>query len=102
VELVPLKTAFIEGDGRLKVLSIEGLLGDKLTAFGPNTTGIPLSARYSMQFMKQVFDIGELFDAATDLYEVHASYEAIFAAENRYRGGRFSSEQASKDGFDTA
>lgn len=54
VEALPLRTAFVEGDGSLLVPTVEGLLGDKLTAFGPNTTGIPLSDRYSMQFMKQV------------------------------------------------
>ena len=78
------------------------LLGDKLTAFGPNTTGIPLNEHYSMQFMKQVFDIGELFDATSDLPEVRTAYESIFAAENRYRGRRFSSEQALEDAFSTA
>jgi hypothetical protein len=55
-----------------------------------------------MQFMKQVFDIGELFDAAADLPELRAAYEAIFAAENRYRGGAFTLYQALEDGFDTA
>ena len=102
VEALPLRTAFVEGDGSLLVPTLEGLLGDKLTAFGPNTTGIPLDDRYSMQFMKQVFDIGELFDAASDLAEVRTAYESIFVAENRYRGGRFSSEQALEDAVSTA
>jgi hypothetical protein len=102
VEPVPLRSAFLEGDGSLLIPTIEGLLGDKLTAFGPNTTGIPLNDHYSMQFMKQVFDIGELFDAASDLPEVRTAYESIFAAENRYRGGRFSSKQALTDAFSTA
>ena len=102
VDEVKLRTAFIEGDGRLRVPTIEGLLGDKLTAFGPNTTGIPLSSRSSMQFMKQLFDIGELFDAAADLSEVSAAYESIFSAENRYRGGKYSSEQSLEDAFSIA
>ncbi|MBP7096254.1 MAG: nucleotidyl transferase AbiEii/AbiGii toxin family protein [Spirochaetia bacterium] len=102
VEALPLRTAFVEGDGSLLVPTVEGLLGDKLTAFGPNTTGIPLSDRYSMHFMKQVFDIGELFDAASDISEARKAYESIFAAENRYRGGRFTSEQALDDAYSTA
>lgn len=102
VEAIPLQTAFVEGDGSLVVPTVEGLLGDKLTAFGPNTTGIPLNDHYSMQFMKQVFDIGELFDAASDLSEVRTAYESIFAAENKYRGGRFSSDEALEDAFSTA
>ncbi len=102
IEAVPLRTAFVESDGSVLVPTVEGLLGDKLTAFGPNTTGIPLNDHYSMQFMKQVFDIGELFDAASDLAEVRAAYESIFAAENRYRGGQFSSGQALEDALSTA
>ncbi|MFZ4618088.1 MAG: nucleotidyl transferase AbiEii/AbiGii toxin family protein [Rectinemataceae bacterium] len=102
VESVALRKAFIEGDTSLMVPTIEGLLGDKLTAFGPETTGIPLDERNSMQFMKQLFDIGELFNAAHDLAEVAAAYEAIFAAENGYRGGNFTKAQALQDAFDTA
>jgi predicted nucleotidyltransferase component of viral defense system len=39
IDRVPLRTAFVESDGALHVPTVEGLLGDKLTAFGPNTTG---------------------------------------------------------------
>ncbi|MEP6672842.1 MAG: nucleotidyl transferase AbiEii/AbiGii toxin family protein [Chthoniobacter sp.] len=102
VERVPLRTAFVEGDGTLLVPTIEGLLGDKLTAFGPNTTGVALNERYTMQFMKQVFDVGELFDAAGDVGAVRAAYEQVFVAENGYRGGRFTAEQALQDSFETA
>ena len=55
-----------------------------------------------MQFMKHVFDIGELFDAAGDVAAVRAAYEQVFAAENEYRGGKFTVEQALQDAFDTA
>lgn len=102
VERVPLRTAFVEGDVTLVVPTVEGLLGDKLTAFGPNTTGVPLNERYTMQFMKQIFDIGELFDAASDTAAVRDAYERVFAAENDYRGGAFTLEEALQDAFDTA
>jgi arylsulfatase A-like enzyme len=36
----------------------------------PNTTGVPLNEQRAMQFMKQVFDIGELFNTAGDLAAV--------------------------------
>jgi len=102
VEAVPIQTIFVEGDGILIVPTIEGLLGDKLTAFGPTTTGVPLNARCAMQLMKHVFDIGELFDAAIDISDIENAYEAIFNAENAYRGSLFSREQALRDAFDTA
>ncbi len=34
----------------LFVPTVEGLLGDKLTAFGPNTTGVALNEKCTMQF----------------------------------------------------
>ncbi len=102
VERVPLRTAFVESDGALLVPTVEGLLGDKLTAFGPNTTGVPLNQERSMHFMKQVFDIGELFNAAGDLAAVRAAYDQVFAAENGFRGGKFTTELALQDTFDTA
>jgi len=102
VDRVPLRLAFLESDGALLVPTVEGLLGDKLTAFAPNTTGVPLNPRRSMQFMKQVFDIGELFNAAGDLQAVRDAYHQVFAAENGYRGGKFTADQALQDTFDTA
>lgn len=102
VEAVPLPSAFVDGEGTLRVPSIEGLLGDKLTAFAPNTTGVPLRERTTMQFMKQVFDVGELFDAAADMAAVSETYERVFEAENAYRGACFSREQGLDDTFETA
>jgi len=49
MERVPLRTLFVEGDCALFVPTIEGLLGDKLTAFGPNTTGVALNEKYTIQ-----------------------------------------------------
>lgn len=102
VDRVPLRTALVESDGVVSVPTVEGLLGDKLTAFGPNTTGVPLNQERAMQFMKQVFDIGELFNAAGDPAAVRAAYAQVFAAENEFRGGRFTMELALQDAFDTA
>ena len=73
-----------------------------LTAFGPNTTGVPLNQLHTLQFTKQVFDIGELFNLVTDVAAVRAAYDRVFAAENRYRGGNFTPELALQDAFDTA
>ena len=38
--------------------TLEGLLGDKLAAFAPNTIGVPYGAGKSMEIIKQLFDIG--------------------------------------------
>ena len=43
-----------------------------------------------------------LFDAASDIAAVRAAYNQVFAAENGYRGGKFTVEKALQDAFDTA
>jgi hypothetical protein len=48
-------------------IDINSILGDKLTAFAPNTTGIPYNAEKEKEILKQLFDIGNLFDLLTDI-----------------------------------
>ena len=59
----PLKSQFIEtiSDTKILVPTVNSLLGDKLTAFAPTTTGIHFGINKEMQINKQLFDIGELF-----------------------------------------
>lgn len=53
------------------------LLSDKLTAFVPNTTGIPYfkgEKDCSMEIIKQLFDIASLFDVTNDLTVVAEAF----------------------------
>lgn len=65
--------------------SVEGLLGDKLTAFAPHTTGILYGKNKELEIAKQLFDIGTLFDKATDLKLVGAAFENISYKELSFR-----------------
>ena len=102
-EINPVKTPFIELEKTVKVRMpvIDCLLGDKLTAFAPNTIGIHYASKSSMQIIKQLFDVGELFNAAEDLALVRKSYKALAEAEIGYRGGKYTEEQAIEDTFRT-
>ncbi len=89
------------------VPTIESLLADKLTAFAPKTVGVPLqpaSGREAdtMQIMKQLFDVGELFDLAEDIAVVRRVYQKVFDLENSYRGGDFTFAQTLDDTLDAA
>ncbi len=97
------KASFIELEKPVKVHMpiIDCLLGDKLTAFAPNTIGVHYARKSSMQIIKQLFDIGELFNAAEDIVLVGKSYKAFAQAEIRYRGGKYTQEQAIEDTFRT-
>jgi hypothetical protein len=68
--------------------SHEDLLGDKLTAFAPNTTGIPYFKRedsMSMEIVKQLYDIGNIFDVAEDLEVIKTTFVKIVKTEMVYR-----------------
>lgn len=82
---------FIELDSepsRVRVPSIGDILGDKLTAFAPNTTGIPYYKKgksRATEIMKQVYDIGRLFEAVENLDITRQSFNRIALVELGYR-----------------
>jgi hypothetical protein len=65
---------------------VECLLGDKLTAFAPNTTGIQYELGKDIEMAKQLFDIGALFDVASDVDLICKTFEWTAIKELAYRG----------------
>jgi hypothetical protein len=65
---------------------VECLLGDKLTAFAPNTTGIQYGLGKDIEMAKQLFDIGALFDVASDVDLIRKTFEWTAVKELAYRG----------------
>ncbi|MBU4304339.1 MAG: nucleotidyl transferase AbiEii/AbiGii toxin family protein [Candidatus Omnitrophica bacterium] len=104
IKTIPVSAPFIELTRRVNVRlpSVECLLGDKLTAFAPNTIGVRYNPQASMQIIKQLFDVGELFAAAEDVNTVARAYDAISAVEIGYRGNAYTREQALDDTFETS
>lgn len=86
----------------VKVPSIESILGDKLTAFAPHTTGIPLNVGKDMEVMKQLYDVSTLLDEFDDFEDVKITYEKVALAELEYRGVELSAKECVKDTFDSA
>lgn len=86
-----IKSSFLITTAKLALVNIpsfEDLLGDKLTAFAPNTTGIPYFKRgdsMSMEIIKQLYDIGNIFDAAEDLAVIKTTFAKIVKTEIVYR-----------------
>ncbi len=77
--------------------TVNGILGDKLTAFAPETTGIPFGEGKDMQINKQLFDIGILFDNADDLKEIKNAFDECVKIEAGYRGKDITSEDVVRD-----
>lgn len=68
--------------------SYQDLLGDKLTAFAPHTTGIPFfkgEKNCSMEINKQLYDIASLFDLTNDLTITAETFRKFTAVELAYR-----------------
>lgn len=85
----PIKNELLLTDGDdlfVTVPNINCILGDKLTAFAPHTTGVPFGADKELEIIKQLFDCASLFDAMTDYNEVRVTYERIVQSEMAYRG----------------
>ncbi len=94
----------ITEDPYLKVTmpSANCLLGDKLTAFAPHTTGIPFGVNKELEIIKQLFDIISLSDLCDNFQDVCDSYMKTAETEIAYRGNRCSIEDCLKDTIETA
>jgi hypothetical protein len=80
----------------VQIPSIDSIAGDKLTAFAPNTVGIRFKferpdgwiVEKQMEVMKQLFDLGILFDRTNNLEHFKQSFENTAKKEIAYRGDK--------------
>lgn len=83
----------------------EDILGDKLTAFAPNTTGIPYEKSgdlKTMEIMKQLFDIGSLLDVVKNIDIIAQTFNAFAKTEIGYRHCETDANGVLDDIYDTA
>jgi len=81
---------------------INCILADKLAAFAPHTTGIPLNTGKDMEVIKQLYDVSSLLDIFTDQKKVYHTYASITRAEIAYRGIEITPEECLWDTFEAA
>lgn len=82
----------VEEKIEVSIPSINSIAGDKLSAFAPKTIGIPYVSGKSMEIIKQLFDLGILFEHISDLKEVYDSYTNIAELESGFRKLKMSKE----------
>lgn len=103
---IEIKSPFIKSEGeniKVTVPIPEAILGDKLTAFAPNTTGVPYGREKEVEIIKQLFDVGHLFDIITDMNivsEVFTRFAQTELAHRELKG--LNKEDVLKDVFQTA
>ncbi len=79
----------------------EAILGDKLTAYAPNTTGIPYGRDKEVEIIKQLFDIGHLFDIVDKVEVISRVFEQFAKTELEYRELDLSPKDVLEDTFQT-
>lgn len=77
------------------------ILGDKLTAFAPNTTGIPFGIDKELEIIKQFFDCWTLLQEMDDFKTVADVYFNISRIELNYRGLNITPKDCLKDTIDS-
>lgn len=105
-KVVPITSLFLKIDGNsteVIVPSINCILGDKLTAYAPNTTGIPYGVGKDLEIIKQLFDVSKLFDIYDNINIVRDTFEVIAKKELTYRGlENLSTDDVLDDIFETS
>ena len=98
-----LTSSFIENEDAAVLVTmpdINSITGDKLTAFSPNTIGIPYSKGghdRGMEIIKQLYDLSCLYEQVDDISIVREVFERFCAVESRYREHGFSPEAVLED-----
>ncbi|MBK9225285.1 MAG: nucleotidyl transferase AbiEii/AbiGii toxin family protein [Flavobacterium sp.] len=74
-----------EEESIITMPTFDAILGDKLTAFAPKTTGILYTKNRPVEIIKQLYDIAFLFDNISDLSVVKNSYNKVVQEEIGFR-----------------
>lgn len=104
-----IKSPLLKQEGEPMMVQCPGLkdmLGDKLTAFAPHTTGIPFfkgEDEFFMEIMKQLYDVSSIIDRVDNLTEVRNTYSQLVPIELGYRKlNRLTEADVLKDTYDCA
>jgi len=97
---IPIAHKWIQSTGKIttvKMPTLDAILGDKLTAFAPKTTGILYSKNRPVEVIKQLFDVSFLIENVSDLAKVRRSYNKVVEEEIKFRKLELSAIQVLED-----
>ncbi|MDD3122461.1 MAG: nucleotidyl transferase AbiEii/AbiGii toxin family protein [Candidatus Izemoplasmatales bacterium] len=95
------------GNYQVQLPTIESILGDKLTAFAPHTTGIEYEyvndkgtrIEKTLEVIKQFLDVSQLILEVKNPESVRNTYNNVIKSEIKYRGIDVTSNDCLKDTF---
>ncbi|MEJ0055756.1 MAG: nucleotidyl transferase AbiEii/AbiGii toxin family protein [Bacteroidota bacterium] len=99
-QITSVQSSWVKIDGKptlVETPNIDSILGDKLTAFAPNTTGVLFGKEKSLEIVKQLHDVGQLFDHIDDISIVAKSFENSVDQGIAYRKLHISREHVLDD-----
>lgn len=102
---VPIRCSWISAEEpwiEVEIPCVNSILGDKLTVFAPNTTGIRYGVGKHIEIVEQLHDVGKLFDGTTDISIVKASFDKVAFAQIKYRGLEITPSDICDDVIETA
>ncbi|MCF6182729.1 nucleotidyl transferase AbiEii/AbiGii toxin family protein [Lutibacter sp.] len=97
---IPMNHPWLATSGEVltvKMPTFDAILGDKLTAFAPKTTGILYVKNRPVEIIKQLYDIAFLFDNMVYLEIVKSSYNKIVKEEIGFRKLKIGVAEVLKD-----
>lgn len=97
---IPIAHDWIQTEGEIiqvMMPTFDAILGDKLTAFAPKTTGILYSKGRPVEIIKQLFDVAFLMENISDLTVVRTSYAKVVKEELSFRKLDITEEQVLND-----
>ena len=100
VQEVLIQHAWISTSKEETIISMptfDAILGDKLTAFAPKTTGILYSKNRPVEIIKQLYDIAFLFDNIVNLEIVKNSYNKVVHEEIGFRKLEITAKEVLQD-----
>ena len=86
---LPIRSSLLQSEGDDLMVTLPDkncILGDKLTAFAPHTTGIPFGRDKELEIIKQLFDCWTLLQEMDDFGTVSKVYDKVSRIESGYRG----------------
>lgn len=86
-----------EEESVITMPTFDAILGDKLTAFAPKTTGILYTKNRPVEIIKQLYDIAFLFDNISDVTVVKNSYNKVVQEEIGFRKLEITAKEVLED-----
>lgn len=101
---IPIRNSLMICDGddlKVSVPDKNSILGDKLSAFAPHTTGIPFGKDKELEITKQLLDCWSLIQEMDDFKAVAEAYDRASRIELGYRGLSITPDECLKDSIDS-